>query len=269
MILPERLAERVHSVIFESDTPAGKIFDLVLLGTILLSTVVVALESVPSVARDYGASLRWMEWILTGLFTFEYLLRLACLRRPLRYARSFFGVVDFLSILPTWVSLFVPGAQSLLVVRALRFLRVFRILRLATWLAEARVLGLALRNSARKILVFLGFVGTTVLIMGALMYLVEGPEHGFTDIPTSVYWAIVTLTTVGFGDIAPATPLGRFLASLLMIVGYAVLAVPTGIVSVELSQAYRTIDPRACRTCGADGHDPKARFCNACGGVLD
>lgn len=269
MLLPERLADRIHSVIFESDTPAGKAFDLGVLGLILLSTVIVALESVPSVARDFGGFLRGVEWALTAVFTLEYLLRLACLRKPLRYMGSFFGVVDFLSILPTWLSLFVPGAQGLLVVRALRFLRVFRVLRLVTWLAEARVLGLALKKSARKILVFLGFIGTTVLIMGALMYVVEGPENGFSDIPTSVYWAIVTLTTVGFGDITPATPLGRFFASLLMIAGYGVLAVPTGIVSVELSQVYRTIDPRACRTCGADGHDPKARFCSSCGSSLD
>lgn len=269
MLLSDRLATRLHEIVFESDTPEGRAFDLVLLVAILLSILVVALDSVAPIAAVWGGSLNAAEWIFTGIFTVEYVLRLLCLKQPWRYVRSFYGLVDLLSTLPTWIALFTPGAQALLVIRVLRLLRVFRILKLGRWVGEARFLMMALRASARKIAVFLGFVSIVILISGTIIYLIEGPENGFKDIPTSMYWAVVTLTTVGYGDISPVTPLGRFFASLLMISGYGVLAVPTGIVTVELAQALREVDNRACRSCGADGHNPKARFCRECGSPLD
>jgi voltage-gated potassium channel len=269
MLLPHHWTHKLHEVVFEADTPAGRTFDLFLLMAIVLSVSAVALESVPSIASTWGTHLRVAEWVFTAIFTVEYILRLLCLHNPWRYARSFYGLVDLASTLPTWIGLFLPGAQAFLVIRILRLLRVFRVLKLGRWLGEALVLGAALRGSARKIGIFLGFLLTVILIAGTVMYLVEGPEHGFTDIPTSMYWAVVTLTTVGYGDIYPATPLGKFIASALMISGYGVLAVPTGIVSVELAQAMREVDNRACQGCGADGHNPQARFCRTCGHPLD
>jgi len=234
----------------------------------------VMLESVGSIAATYGPTLRSIEWLFTGLFTIEYVLRLLTVRRPLRYAFSFFGIVDLLSIVPTWASLFLPGTQSLLVIRTLRLLRVFRVLKLAQFVQEAGVLMTALRSSGRKIVVFLGAVATIVMIAGAGMYLVEGAEHGFTSIPKSMYWAIVTMTTVGYGDIAPQTIPGRFLASILMIMGYGILAVPTGIVTVEMAGAFRrgggiaAISTQACQACSAEGHDPDAKHCKYCGDRL-
>ncbi len=230
---------RWHEVIFEADTPAGKRFDLALLGVILLSVLAVCLESVRELQEAHGPVLRALEWAITVLFTAEYLVRLACVKRPLRYMVSFYGIVDLLAILPTYLSFFLPGSQSLLVIRALRLLRVFRILKLTHFVGETRLLGAAMRASARKITVFICVVLTTVLIAGALMYLVEGEKHGFTNIPLSIYWAVVTMSTVGYGDVVPHTVLGRFIASGLMILGYAIIAVPTGIVTVELSAAAR------------------------------
>lgn len=260
---------KLHEVVFESDTPAGKAFDIALLVSILASVLAVLLESVRSLRDGYGPELRAAEWFFTVLFTIEYVLRLIAVRRPLHYALSFFGVVDLLAILPTYLSLLLPGAQALLVVRALRLLRVFRILKLSHFIGEAQVLRLALRASLRKITVFLGTVVILVLIIGALMYLVEGEENGFTSIPQSIYWAVVTLTTVGYGDIAPATVLGRILASIVMIIGYGIIAVPTGIVTVELSRARpTTVSGQACPHCGAEGHDADARFCKYCGSRL-
>lgn len=269
MLLPERWTGRLHEIVFEADTPEGRAFDIVLMAAIMLSVAAVALESVPSIASRWGSQLRVAEWVFTVVFTIEYILRLLCLRHPWRYVRSFYGLVDLASTLPTWLSLFVPGAQTLLVIRTLRLLRVFRILKLGRWMRESVVLGAALKGSARKIAIFLGFLLTVILISGTAMYLIEGPEHGFTDIPTSMYWAVVTLTTVGYGDISPGTTLGRFLASILMISGYGVLAVPTGIVSVELAQAMRDVDNRACQGCGTDGHNPQAKFCRSCGTSLE
>lgn len=260
---------RLHEVVFEADTPAGKRFDLALLVTIGLSVIAVSLESVGEIRANYGRELRIAEWCITIVFTLEYFIRLLAVRSPARYASSFYGIVDLLSFLPTYLSLFVPGTQSLLVIRALRLLRVFRIFKLTHFVGEARMLHAAMRGSARKIIVFLGVVITTVLIAGALMYVVEGESHGFTSIPMSVYWAIVTMTTVGFGDIVPHTVLGRFIASTLMIMGYGIIAVPTGIVTVELSAAARAAsNTQACPTCGAEGHDNDARFCKRCGGKL-
>lgn len=260
---------RLHEVIFEADTPAGKAFDVALLVAIVLSVSAVMLESVAEVRERFGRALFVVEWTFTLLFTAEYLLRLACVGRPLRYALSFFGVVDLTAVLPTFLGLFIPGAHSLVVVRALRLLRVFRVLKLAHFVGEAALLRTALKASSRKIIVFLGTVVTLVLIIGSLMYLVEGEEHGFDNIPQSIYWAIVTLTTVGYGDIAPETVLGRLLASLVMIIGYAIIAVPTGIVTVEIAQASRKpVSTQACPQCSREGHDADAVFCKFCGAKI-
>ena len=260
---------RWHEVIFEADTPAGKRFDIVLLILILLSVLTVCLESVRSLREAYGAALLATEWTITLVFTVEYVVRLLTVRRQLRYALSFYGLVDLLAILPTYISFLLPGSQSLLIIRALRLLRVFRILKLSHFVGEARLLSAAMRASARKIVVFMGVVITIVLIAGSLMYLVEGEANGFTSIPVAIYWAIVTMTTVGFGDIVPHTVLGRCLASVLMILGYAIIAVPTGIVTVELGAAARAAtNTQACPTCGAANHDNDARYCKHCGAKL-
>lgn len=260
---------RLHEVIFEAETPAGKAFDLALLVCIVISIVAVVLESVTSIRNRCGGPLRTIEWIFTILFTIEYLLRLASVRSPLRYARSFYGVVDFVAIIPTYLSLVLTGYQSLLVIRALRLLRIFRVLKLAHFVGESRMLGAALRASSRKIIVFLGTVVTLILIVGSLMYLIEGPEHGFTSIPQSMYWAVVTMTTVGYGDVAPQTVAGKVLASIVMIMGYGIIAVPTGIVSVEIATVQRRmVTTEACEACGAELHDPDAKFCKHCGASL-
>jgi voltage-gated potassium channel len=260
---------RLHEVIFEADTPAGRAFDIALLLAILLSVVAVLLESVAAIQAAYGRALLIAEWFFTLLFTVEYILRLLCVRRPLRYAASFFGIVDLLAVVPTYLSLLVRGTQSLLVIRALRLLRVFRILKLSHFVGEAAILRAAIRASMRKILVFLGTVLTLMVIVGTLMYLIEGEQGGFTSIPQSVYWAVVTMTTVGYGDIAPRTPLGKILASIVMIIGYGIIAVPTGIVTVELADVRkRGVSTQACPACGVDGHDLDARFCKFCGARL-
>jgi voltage-gated potassium channel len=259
---------RLHEVIFEADTAAGRAFDVGLLIAILVSVIAVMLESVAGVRREYGAVLRAVEWVLTIAFTVEYVLRLVAVDRPWRYARSFFGIVDLLAIAPTYLALVVPEAHSLMVIRAVRLLRVFRILKLAQLLGEAQLLVTALRASRRKITVFLGGIVTIVVVVGALMYVIEGEEHGFTSIPTSMYWAVVTMTTVGYGDLAPKTPLGQLLAALLMILGYGIIAVPTGIVSVELAHAGRAVSRQACPACSAEGHDVDAAHCKYCGARL-
>ena len=260
---------RLHEVIFEADTPAGKAFDVVLIASILVSVAAVILESVSTVRAGYGRLLYGIEWFFTVLFTFEYILRLLSVRRPARYATSFFGLVDLLAVAPTYISVFVPGSQSLLTIRMLRLLRVFRVFKLTAYLGEARILTTALRASRRKISVFLFAVLTIVVIIGSAMYVIEGEENGFSSIPTSIYWAIVTLTTVGYGDLSPQTALGKSLASLVMIMGYGIIAVPTGIVTVELSQAVgRSTSTQACPECGAEGHDPEAVHCKFCGARL-
>ncbi len=260
---------RLHTIIFEADTPAGKAFDVALLFAILLSIIAVILESVASMREQYGSLLRATEWFFTALFSVEYVLRLIAVRRPLLYARSFFGLVDLLAILPTFLSALIPGAQSLLVVRVLRLLRVFRVLKLTHLLGQAEILLTALRASRPKITVFLGTVLTIVVVMGAVMYVVEGGANGFDNIPRAMYWAIVTVTTVGFGDITPKTVLGQLIASVLMVMGYGIIAVPTGIVSVELAAATRhAVDTRACLGCGKQGHDMDASHCKFCGHSL-
>ncbi|APG27525.1 ion transporter [Syntrophotalea acetylenivorans] len=260
---------KLHEVIFEADTPAGKAFDVLLILSILASVVAVMLDSMGAVRLEYGRLLYLIEWFFTLLFSVEYILRLVCVGRPSKYATSFYGVVDLLAIIPTYLSLVLPGSQYLLVIRLLRILRIFRILKLVPYLGEARLLMQALRASGRKIAVFLFTVLTLVVIFGSLMYVIESSESGFTSIPRSIYWAIVTLTTVGYGDISPQTVLGQTLASLVMILGYSIIAVPTGIVTVEMSHAFgRKISTQACPECSAEGHDDDARYCKFCGSAL-
>ena len=261
--------ERWREIIFEAETPAGRAFDVALLWAIGVSVAAVMLESVEGVRDRYGRLLYIVEWVFTAVFTLEYAMRLYCAPRPFRYARSFFGVVDVLAVLPTYVSLLFPGSQSLLTIRALRLLRVFRVLKLAHYLGEANVLATALAASRRKVTVFLGTVLVLVMILGSMMYLIEGAASGFTSIPRSVYWAIVTLTTVGYGDITPKTVPGQMLASLVMIMGYAIIAVPTGIVTAEVMEASRPgtrpHNTRTCMSCLSEGHLAEARFCRDCG----
>ncbi|AKB75277.1 Potassium voltage-gated channel subfamily KQT [Methanosarcina lacustris Z-7289] len=260
----------LYTIIFEADTPAGKLFDEVLILAILLSIIVVMLDSVSSFAVIYGGLFYSMEWIFTILFTVEYLLRLICVGRPTRYATSFFGVIDLLAILPTYLSLMLPGSQYLVVIRGLRLLRVFRVLKLAQYMGEADLLIRALRASRRKITLFLFTVLTLVVILGSLMYVIEGAESGFTSIPRSIYWAIITLTTVGYGDIVPETNLGQALASVIMIIWYrsSNIAVPTGIVTSEITFASRYSKGRVCLNCRFEGHDVDAKFCKRCGAEL-
>lgn len=261
--------ERLHEIIFEAETPAGRAFDLVLLWSISLSVLVVLLESVASVREQYGDLLIALEWFFTIIFTIEYLLRLIAVRQPRAYATSFYGIVDLIAILPTYISLLIPGTQYLLVVRVLRLLRIFRVLKLADYLDEAGILVRALRASSRKISVFLFTVVNLVVIVGALMYVIEGEVNGFTDIPTSIYWAVVTLTTVGYGDISPQTPIGKTFAVVVMLLGYGIIAVPTGIVTLELSRAEPPpVSTEACLNCGRDGHEPDAVHCKYCGAHL-
>ncbi len=259
--------ERVRHIIFDHNTPESKAFDIGLLVLIALSVLLVMLETVEEIEARYDTLLFVLEWIITILFTIEYVLRLLTVDNPKRYARSFFGIVDLMSILPVYLSLILPGAQSLLVIRSLRLARVFRVLKMAQFINEADFLVRAIRSSSRKIIVFLIVVVLINVIVGSTMYLIEGPENGYDSMFRGVYWSIVTMSTVGFGDIAPSTPLGQVLAAMLMIVGYSVIAVPTGIVSAEVASARR---PRqeSCPACGSAVHADGARFCDACGSAL-
>ncbi len=260
----------LHEIIFEADTRAGKAFDLLLIFSILLSVLAVTLDSVASIKLSYGGWLYGVEWFFTIIFTIEYLLRILSIGKPIRYIFSFFGMVDLLAVIPTYLSLFVPGSQYFIVIRILRVLRVFRVLKLVQYLSEAQALNKALYASRRKIIIFLFTVLTLIVILGSLMYLVEGPRHGFTSIPRSLYWAIVTLTTVGYGDIAPQTNLGQALAALVMVLGYSIIAIPTGIVTVEMSQVFKQgINiGQSCPQCSAEGHADDAHFCKYCGAKL-
>ena len=264
--------DRAFEIIFEADTPAGKAFDIALIICILLSVVVVMLDSVESYRQSFGAYFHAAEWFFTILFTIEYIFRLICVTKKLRYAGSFFGIVDLLAVLPTYISLLIPGMHYLLVVRILRVLRIFRILKLGKCVKEAGVLKRALIASRRKIMIFFFVVVTIVIVMGSLMYLIEGAENGFVSIPRSVYWAIVTLTTVGYGDISPQTTLGRGLASIIMILGYSIIAVPSGIITAHVAHESKreggTMTRKACNNCSAEGHDSSAKFCKFCGTVL-
>lgn len=260
---------KARIVIFGAHTFWGKVFDIVLLISIILSVVVVMLESVDTIQVDHKELLLTLEWGFTILFTIEYIARIAVIERPKRYIFSFFGIVDLLSIIPTYLSIFIVGAHSLLVIRSLRLLRVFRVFKLVRYLGEASQLGAALRASRMKIVVFVGTILVLVAILGTLMYLIEGGENGFDSIPRSMYWAIVTLTTVGYGDIAPQTVLGQAIASFVMILGYGIIAVPTGIVTAEMTKKnIQSVDATKCSSCGRKGHDRAARFCNYCGSEL-
>ncbi|MBL4911416.1 MAG: ion transporter [Alteromonadaceae bacterium] len=262
--------EHIHEIIFEADTPAGKLFDIALIVTIIISVLAVMLSSVESINKEYGQWLTYSEWAFTVLFSLEYILRVICVRRPWLYIKSFFGIVDLLSILPSYIALFFAGAQTMMVIRALRVLRIFRIFKLGEYLGEAHALIRAMRASRTKIFIFLYTVFIFVIIFGSAMYLVEGSENGFSSIPKSIYWAIVTLTTVGYGDLAPHTSLGQMLASAVMIMGYAIIAVPTGIYTAELAKEYkRDVTNIACQNCGEEGHDSDAKFCKYCGCCLE
>jgi voltage-gated potassium channel len=264
--------EKLRIIIFEADTPAGKAFDVGLLVAILLSVLAVMLDSVSAFRSQHSQLLTNAEWAFTLLFSAEYGLRLICSPRPLRYARSFFGIVDLLAILPTYLSLLFPGAQSMIVIRGLRLLRIFRVFKLGQFLGEASLLRNALAASRHKIAVFLGTITILVTILGAAMYLIEGAESGFTSIPASIYWSIVTMTTVGYGDMAPTTVSGKVLASIVMILGYSIIAVPTGIVTAEIVEgaaASRRITTRSCPNCLSEGHDRQSTYCKDCGALLE
>ena len=267
----------LHDILFEADNGVATAFDVCLILAILASVLVVMLDSVETIVERHHQLLLVLEWVFTILFTIEYAVRLAAVQSKRRYALSFFGIVDLFAIIPTYLSVLLPGAQFLVIIRVLRVLRVFRVLKLVRYLGEARTLGRALAASRYRIAVFLVTVLTLVVVLGSFMYLIEGPDAGFTSIPESVYWAVVTVTTVGFGDITPDTPLGQFLASLLMLMGYGLIAVPTGIVSVELAQAAhdagRTgaapgVRILVCSGCHGGGHDDDARFCKKCAGTV-
>lgn len=259
---------RWYDVIFESDTPRGKAFDVVLLVFIIASLLAIMLESVPAFLDRHRQLFRLAEWFFTGVFTIEYLVRLAIVRKKRKYFFSFYGIIDLLSILPTYLALVLVGAQYFMVLRAFRLIRVFRVLKMVRFLGEAEVLGSALRASRIKITVFLVAVMCVVFVMGTVMYVVEGPANGFKSIPVSIYWCIVTLTTVGYGDIAPQTTAGQIIASVIMILGYGIIAVPTGIVTSEMSKAKNKSDrgkPFECPECGEIGHAYNAQFCRTCG----
>ncbi|MDB5891641.1 MAG: ion transporter [Polaromonas sp.] len=263
---------RWYTVIFEADTRAGRLFDKTLIAIILVSIAVVMADSVQAINRVYGGAFQAMEWLFTALFTAEYIARLLSVRRPLRYAISFFGIIDLIAVLPTYLALFFPELHALIDVRVLRLLRVFRVFKLAAYVQEYQTLGHALSASGRKILVFLTAVIMVVLVLGTVMYVVEGRENGFTSIPTSVYWAISTVTTVGYGDITPKTDLGRFISSFMMLLGWGILAVPTGIVTAEMSAMRhgRLPEPttRTCPECLVEGQAAYANFCFDCGAKL-
>ncbi|MEO8459750.1 MAG: ion transporter [Dokdonella sp.] len=257
---------RWYRLIYHHDSAEERNFDLVLIVAILASIAVVMLDSVTSIKEQWHEALFIAEWVFTIIFTLEYLLRLSTVRRPWRYATSFFGVIDLLAILPTYLSLLFVGGTYLIVIRVLRLLRAFRVLKLVEYSSEASVLITSLLRSRRKIFIFICALITIVIIFGALMYVIEGPEHGFTSIPTGMYWAVVTMATVGFGDIAPATPLGRLITSILILIGYSIIAVPTGIYTAELAN---TLRPKRrvvrCKECGLPEHEPDAWHCRRCG----
>jgi voltage-gated potassium channel len=265
----EKVKEKLYEIIFEADTRAGKIFDVVLLSIILISVILVMLESVPGIRKNYHDNLVLLEWIITGIFTLEYILRILIVKKPWRYILSFYGIIDFLAVIPTYLGLFVISYQSLLVIRVLRLLRVFRIFKLTRYTSAGRTLVRAIWNSREKISVFIFFIVVLVIIIGTLMYLIEGESSGFKSIPVGIYWAVVTMTTVGYGDISPVTPLGQFLASLVMIMGYAIIAVPTGIVTAEMIKPSTQKNTQVCPHCLHDKHDDDARFCKKCGTLLN
>lgn len=260
--------QKLHEIIFEADTPAGKLFDVVLLILIVISVFIVIAESVRSINKDYGYLLRPMEWVVTIAFTIEFILRILCVRRPLKYVFSFFGLVDLLSILPTYLGLFISSSHYLSVIRSLRLLRIFRVFKLNRFIRDSNTILISLRKSRHKIVVFLFFMLLTSIVLGSMIYAIENEINpAFSSIPESIYWAIVTLSTVGYGDIAPVTTAGKVIASVIMIIGYAIIAVPTGIITAELGRAKDNaqISTQVCPSCSREGHDPDAQYCKYCG----
>ena len=264
--------KKIYTIIFEAETPKGKLFDVALLWAIFLSVLVVVLETIPAFHQEYFVAFYIVEWVFTILFSVEYILRILSVKKPWLYFTSFMGIVDLLAVLPTYLSLVIVGSQYLMVIRIIRLIRIFRVFKLVRFLNEARMLGRALRDSMFKITVFIGVVIIIVLIFATLMFLIEGPENGFTSIPKSMYWTIVTITTVGYGDIAPQTVLGRSLASIIMLMGYAIIAVPTGIVTAQFARKQRDkteVKGTACPNCSKEGHDANAAYCKHCGFPLE
>jgi voltage-gated potassium channel len=257
----------LHNIIYESNTTAGKLFDVTLLVLIIASIAIVMMDSVPRLHVRYGHLFFTLEWVFTVLFSIEYILRLISIKRPLLYVISFLGIIDLLAIIPSYLSIFFVGAQSLLVFRALRLLRVFRIFKLTHFVSEMQFLGTAVKGSLRKISIFMLIVLFIVIILGSLMYLIENRQNGFSNIPDSIYWAIVTITTVGYGDISPITSMGKFVASIIMLMGYGIIAVPTGILTTEMALAVRRKkeNNEVCPRCGKEGHDADAEYCKICG----
>ncbi len=261
--------KRLYEIVFEADTREGKIFDICIISLILISIFLVIIDSIAPVHQRFAHLLRTTEWVITALFTAEYILRISVVKKPLNYIFSFYGIIDLLAILPGFVAFIFSGGQSLLVIRAVRLIRLFRIFKLSRYTTAGRTLGIALYRSREKIFMFLSVVVTMVVIFGTVMYLVEGEANGFTSIPVGIYWAVVTLTTVGYGDISPVTGLGQFLASLVMIMGYAIIAVPTGIVTSEMMKLPAGNNTQTCSACMYDKHDDDALFCKKCGTALD
>ncbi len=262
----KNIKHKLNEIVFGTETFAGKLFDIILIGFILISVFCIIIDSVPDYNQKYGNILKILEWFFTICFTIEYLLRLIISEKPLKYAFSFFGLVDFISFLPTYLTLFISGSHYLLVIRTLRLLRIFRILKLVQYMKQGELILIALKNSRNKIIVFLFAVLNLVIIIGAVMYVIEGEKNGFTSIPKSIYWAIVTLTTVGYGDISPKTPLGQFLASMIMIIGYSIIAVPTGIVTHEMTTLSKDKNYlKKCENCGYEDYEKNSNFCRICG----
>lgn len=261
--------DRLHEIIFEADTKKGKLFDVILLIAILISVFGVILSSVTSIEREYGHLLRFTEWVFTILFTIEYILRIYSIKKPFKYIFSFMGIIDCLSIIPTYLVFLYPPIHVLVDIRAIRLIRIFRVFKLSRYLRGANVMQIALKSSRPKIIVFLVSVILIVIILGTLMYIVEGQKNGFENIPKSIYWSVVTLTTVGYGDVVPVTTFGKFLASIIMILGYGIIAVPTGIVSAAIAKSAGKVTTQSCRVCSKEGHDLDAKHCKFCGSILN
>ena len=268
----ETMRHTLYQIIYQAHTPAGRRFDIALIILILASVLTIILDSVAEISQQYGEQLSTAEWIFTILFTIEYILRIFCIHRPFKYIASFYGVIDLLAIVPSYISLLIPGSYYLQVIRILRVLRIFRVLKLVRYINQSNLLLNALMASRLKIAIFLFTISTLLVVFGSAMYLVEGPENGFTNIPVSIYWAVVTLTTVGFGDITPKTDLGRAISAVVMIIGYAIIAVPTGIITTELSQEmkrqHKLLNRRICPKCRKPDHDMDANYCRICGTEL-
>jgi voltage-gated potassium channel len=262
--------QHLRAIIFGTETRWGRYFDISLIVCILLSVSLIFIDTIDSVHQEYGGLIRIGEWFFTVLFTLEYSLRLYCSENRFSYAKSFYGLVDFISILPSYLGLFIPGANAALAIRVLRLFRIFRVLKLLRYLAEGNLLLKAMMQSSRKVFLFFFSVSLIIMVLSVVMYVIEGPHNGFTSIPKSMYWTVVTITTVGYGDITPQTPLGQGIAALTMLIGYSIIAIPTGILTAEIShEMVKMRDLRKCSNCGKTGHDNEAKFCTQCGSELE